>query len=99
MCTCAFDELPSRPAVDLAVLGTDAGGRSDIEVTCALRPQRDDPESLAPGLASRAADRLPGAKGRITQRAGSVDGGLCRRGDSPLTYMPVTGELILGAPR
>jgi hypothetical protein len=31
-------------------LATDAGGTSDIEVTCALRPKAGDPESLAPGL-------------------------------------------------
>jgi hypothetical protein len=43
------------PAVDLRwtwhVPGTEAGGRSDIKVTCALRPKTGDPERTpAPGL-------------------------------------------------
>jgi hypothetical protein len=68
------------------VPGTDAGGRSDIEVTCALRPKTGDPENPAPGLGSRggrfAWSEEPGS---LNWLAGSVNGGSCRRGDRPRT--------------
>jgi hypothetical protein len=49
-CGDLLTDLPSTCGGPGMYLATDAGGRSDIEVTCALRPKTGAAESLAPGL-------------------------------------------------